>query len=98
VLDEGGDVGSEEVLALAETDHERRVAAGADDESGLVAVHREERESAVEARDDGAERGDEVAGGLILAAEEHRGDLGVGLGAERVALAEQLGLQLGSSR
>ena len=32
VLDEGGDVGTEEVLALTQTDHERRVAASADDE------------------------------------------------------------------
>ena len=33
VLDEGGDVGAEEVLAVAEPDHERRVAAGADDDA-----------------------------------------------------------------
>ena len=61
VLDERGDIGAEEVLALAEADHERRVAAGADDEPGLVLVHREQRERALEAADDGAERGDEVA-------------------------------------
>ena len=50
VLDEGGDVGAEEVLALAQADHERRVAAGADDEPGLVLVHREQGEGALEAR------------------------------------------------
>ncbi len=33
VLDEGGDVGAEEVLALAEPDDERGVAAGADDDA-----------------------------------------------------------------
>ena len=96
VLDERGDIRAEEVLALAEPDHERRVAAGADDESGLVLVHREQREGAVEALHDRAERGDEVAAVRpVLAAEQHRGDLGVGLAAERVALGEQLGLDLG---
>ena len=96
VLDERGDVGAEEVLALAEADHERRVAAGADDEAGLVLVHREQREGAVEALDDRAERGGEVvAVRAVLAAEQHRGDLGVGLAAEGVALGEQLGLDLG---
>ena len=96
VLDEGGDVGAEEVLALAQPDHERRVAAGADDEAGVVLVHREQGERALEAADDGAERGVEVAaGGLVLAAEQDRGGLGVGLAAERVAVGEQLGLDLG---
>ena len=96
VLDEGRDIRSEEVLALAEPDHERRVAARADDESRVVLVHREQREGALEAADDGAERGFEVAaGGLVLAAEQDRGRLGVGLAAERVALGEQLGLDLG---
>ena len=35
VLDERGDVGAEEVLAVTETDDERRVAAGADDDVRL---------------------------------------------------------------
>ena len=96
VLDERGDVGAEEVLALAEPDHERRVAAGADDEAGLVLVHREQREGALEAADDRAERRGEVAVvRAVLATEQHGGDLGVGLAAERVAVGEQLGLDLG---
>ena len=36
VPDEGGDVGAEEVLAVAEADDQRAVAAGADDHAGLV--------------------------------------------------------------
>ena len=95
MLDEGRDVGAEEVLTLAEADDERRVAAGADDEAGLVLVHREEREGALEARDDGPERRDEVSGRPVLVAEQHRRDLGVGLGAERVAEAHEVGPQLG---
>ena len=49
VADERGDVGAEEVLALAEADDERGVAAGADDDAGLVGVHGEQREGALEA-------------------------------------------------
>ena len=52
VLDERGDVGAEEVLAVAQPDHERGVAARADDDVRLVLVHREQREGALEARDD----------------------------------------------
>ena len=94
VLDERRDVGAEEVLALAEPDHERRVAARADDEPGLVLVHREERECTLQARDDGAEGLDEVAGAVVLAAEQHGGDLGVGLAAEGEAVGEKLVLEL----
>ena len=54
VLDEGGDVGAEEVLAVAEADDERGVAAGADDDAGLVGVHGEQREGALEAAHDRA--------------------------------------------
>ena len=94
-LDEGRDIGAEEVLAVAEPDDERRVAAGADDDAGLVAVHGEQGERAVEARHRVAERLAQVAGRPVLPAEQHGGDLGVGLGLEREALGEQLVLQLG---
>ena len=46
VPDEGGDVGAEEVLAVAEADDQRAVAAGADDHAGLVGVHGQQREGA----------------------------------------------------
>ena len=95
VLDEGGDIRAQEVLALAEADDERRVAAGADDDAGLVAVHREEGEGAVEPRHGGAEGLGELADAAVLAPEQHGGDLGVGLALEGVALGEELVLQLG---
>ena len=50
VGDEGGDVGGEEVLALAAPDHERGVAPGADDDVGHVGVGRDEGERALEPR------------------------------------------------
>ena len=47
VPDEGGDVGAEEVLAVAESDDQRAVAAGADDHAWSVGVDREEGERAL---------------------------------------------------
>ena len=95
VLHERGDIGGEEVLALAESDDERGVAARAHDEARLVAVHRQEREGPLQACGDVAERGDQVApAGAVRAAEEHSGDLGVGFAPEGEALGEELGLQL----
>ena len=95
VLDERGDIRAQEVLALAEADDQRRVAAGADHDAGLVAVHGEQGEGAVEARHGGAECLGELADAAVLAAEQHGGDLGVGLALEGVALGEELVLQLG---
>ena len=48
MADEGRDVGAEEVLALAEADDERAVAAGADDDAGAVGVDGEQGERALE--------------------------------------------------
>ena len=95
MLDEGGDVGAEEVLAVTEPDDERGVAACADDDAGAVGVHREQGERALETADHGAHRLGEVAEPVVLAADEHGGDLGVGLGAELDALGQQLPLQVG---
>ena len=82
VLDEGRDIRAEEVLAVAEPDDERGVAAGADDDAGLVLVHDQQREGALEARDDlrsASVRSPRLAVG---AADQERGDLGVGLAGE----------------
>ena len=49
VVDEAGDVGAEEVLAFAEAHHERGVPARGHDDVGLVRVHGEQREGALEA-------------------------------------------------
>ena len=48
VRDEGGDVAGEEVLAVADADDERGVAAGADDDVGLAGVDRDQRERALQ--------------------------------------------------
>ena len=48
VLDERGDVGAEEVLALAEADDQRRVAAGGHHPVGVLRVDRDQGERALE--------------------------------------------------
>src|SRR5699024_12091609 len=57
---EGGDVRAEEVLALAETDHERGVAACGDHGARGVAVHGEQGEGPVEGGGGAAHRLGEV--------------------------------------
>ena len=96
VLDEGGDVGAEEVLAVAEADDEGGVAASADDDARLVLVQGEQGEGSLEAGDDTAERGGEAALSLeVLPAQQLGGDLGVGLALEGVAVGEQFVAQNG---
>ncbi|BDZ49112.1 hypothetical protein GCM10025867_13530 [Frondihabitans sucicola] len=94
-LDEGSDVAAEEVLAVAQADHQRRVAASADDDAGLVGVHDEQGEGALEAVHDPSQRLGEVADRAVLAGDEVGGDLGVGLGGEDRALEEELFFQVG---
>ena len=60
----------EEVLAVAEPDDERRVAARADDDAGLVLVHGEQGEGAVAGGRRPAAGCGEVAGLVVLAAEQ----------------------------
>ena len=54
VVDERGDVGGDEHLALADADHQRRGAPGGDDLVGPVGVGEHQRERALEPRHDGA--------------------------------------------
>jgi hypothetical protein len=93
--DEGRDIGAEEVLALADADHERRVVTRGDHLAGLVAVHGEQGEGAAESRDHRAEGGLEVALARHLAADERGDDLGVGLADQLEAVGLELGAQLG---
>ena len=82
VPDERGDVGAQEVFPVAEPDDQGGVAARRDHRAGVVGVHREQREGALQAVDHEAHGGREVAALAVRAGHELRGDLGVGLGAE----------------
>ena len=76
---ERGDRGGEEHLALADADDERALEARADEHVGMVAVDDDEGEVALELGVGRAHGLGEVA--LVVALDEVRDDLGVGLGA-----------------
>ncbi len=95
MLDECSDVGAEEVLALAQTDDERRVPTGADDDAWTVLVHDEQGECAVEARDHALHGECQVAGLLEDVADHEGRHLGIGLARELGPRIQKLLLQLG---
>ena len=76
---ERGRVRGEEVLALAEPDHERRLEARADQLVGMVAVDDDEREVALHLADARRDASSEVA--VVVALDQVGDGLGVGLGA-----------------
>ena len=90
--EERGEVRREEVLAVAEADHQRRLAAHADEAVRLVVVDDDEGEMALEAAVDGAHGLEQVA--VVDGLEQVRDHLGVGLGAEDVAAGLELALEL----
>ena len=90
VLDEGGHIGAEEVLALAEADHERRVAACGNDPLRVIGVDGHECESPLQPATHLLHGGGEVAGLCDSSLQQVRGDLGVGLGDEISVIALQL--------
>ena len=86
VLQEGDDVGGEERLALAEPDHHRALQARAHDHLRVQRRDDAEREVPVQVEEGQAHGLDEVA--VVVRLEQVRDDLGVGLGAERVAVGD----------
>ncbi len=86
VRDEGGDVRAEEVLTVADADHQRAVAPRGDEGVRLVGVRRDQGERAVQPSADDAHRLGEPARPrrerVVRGGEEVRGHLGVGLGGE----------------
>ena len=100
VGDECGDVGSEEVLALAEPDDQRRIMARADDDIRLTAVDGKDGERTRQHTRDATERFEQVRLAGFLdddvgdLAEQLRGDFGIGAGGEHVAFGLQVHFQL----
>ena len=82
----------EEVLALAETDDERRLLPHAHEQVRLVVVNRDDREVALELRVDARERLHEIT--VVLVLEQVHDDLRIGLGGELMALGDQALAQL----
>ena len=80
----------DEVLADAEADHERARDARHDDALGILGVEHEQRVRADEALHRQAQRFEQIVALLQIVVDEMRGDLGVGLGLELVALGDEL--------
>ncbi len=95
VLDEGGDVGGEEVLPLADPDHQRGVAPGGHHGLRVLAVHRDQGEGPVEAAAHRAHRLHQRQTRAHLLAQQLGHDLGVGLGDHGDAGLLELGAQGG---
>ena len=89
---EGGRVGRQEVLTLAEPHDERHLEPRADEQAGMVAVDDDEGEVPLELAERAADRLDEVA--LVVALDEMDDGLGVGLGRERVPVRGEALLEL----
>ena len=94
-LEEGGDIGAEEVLALADADDQRAGAAGGDDAVGILGVDGDQGEGALQAGGDGAHGVDDGRALVDELAEQLGGGLGVGLALELDAGGLELGAQLG---
>ena len=91
VLEERDDVRGEERLALAEADHHRALEARADDHLRVQRRDDAEREVAVQVEERAPHGLDEIA--FVVRLEQVRDDLGIRLGAEDVAVGDQLLLE-----
>ena len=89
---EGDRIRGDEALALADTDHERALPPRPDDQVGVVAVDDHEGEVAFELPVREPHGLGEIA--VVVALDQVRNRLGVGLGREAVALLDQGRAQL----
>ena len=89
---ERGDRGGDEGLALAEADDQRALLTCCDEAVGMLGVHGDEGVMAAELAEGGADRVGQVAAVVLL--DQVSDDLGIGLGAESVALGHELAPQL----
>ncbi len=94
VGEEGGDPGSEELLAVAAADDQRALLARADDHAGLVGGDGHEGVVAAQAVVGAADGLGQLAGLVELARDQVRHDLDVGLGGEVGAVGQELLLEL----
>jgi hypothetical protein len=95
VIQDGRDVGGDEVLVVADADDQRRSLAGGDQPVGLVGRHGDEGIDAAQARQHLAERAGKLGLAIVqFVLDGVRDDLGVGLGDEPVPLRLQLVPQL----
>ena len=100
VCDESGDIRAQEVLAIAQSHNERGIMTGAHDNLRLAHIHGKQREGTGEHARDTAEGLEQVGLARLFdhlvgdLAQELRGDLRVGAGAERISFGLQVELEL----
>ena len=87
-------IGTDEHLAVAETDRQRRTLAGADQQIVLAGEQECQRERATQPRQRPFDRFDRRRAARHFGGDEMRDDLGIGLGGEFRALAFKLAAQL----
>ena len=92
VRDDRRDVGSDVVLVFAETDNERRVEPGSDQQLRIIGGEHCQRVRAADSSQCGPDSAEEIP--LVIRFDQVRDDLGVGVGGELVAGRFQLGLEL----
>jgi hypothetical protein len=90
VRDERGDVGGQEVLAVAEPDDQRRVSPGRHHPVRGVGVDGDQGERALEPPAHRPHRLGQLRAGCHLGGQEVRHDLGIGVGRERDAVVLEL--------
>ena len=83
---------ADEVLAVADADDERALLARRDEQVAVVQVHRDEGVVTPQLAEGCADGGDQIA--VVVALDQVRDDLGVGLRGEGVALVGELPAQL----
>ena len=96
VLDERGHIGADEHLAVTDSKHQRRGAAGGDDRARFVGVGEDQSEVAVEPAQHGQHRRRKVSCGVavvVLLGDQMDGHLGVGVARELDACGFQLAAQ-----
>ena len=89
---ERGGVRREEHLVAPDADHERHLVARADEKSRVVVMDDDECEVALELVERATHGLDEIA--FVVALDEVRDGLGVGLGGERVPVVDEAGREL----
>ena len=95
VLNKGGNVGAQEVFAIAQANHERCVAAGGEHDIRFILVNDENRKGAVQSLDHVGKGVGQVAHASVFGGNQVGGNLGVGLAGKDGAGSHEFGLEFG---
>lgn len=94
MLDEGGHIGTEEILTITDPDNQWRVSAGRQDLIGMIGMQGKQSEGAVQATHSLCECLEKVGLPFELGCDQVGGNLGVGFARKFRAGRQQFGLEL----